>query len=403
MPLYRNRIAQQLEEKKSDFQTGISKDAVDAFRDAAEQLSNLSRQQIEEQLQDYDLPAALPTEEFEQEDELFVRFEDGDGWESHEAVNRWARNKLEGITTISADGSQIDPVTEFEKPVALVQAVWIANNHTSKGEYEEGVKTEVLTPQDILFEDPNTRLIQVDNEEVPVRRFELELQVLEEQIKKYSDQETPPVVLVDGPLVLSFAQMYDDKTQERYSEALVRVLAASEHHGVPVVGYTAGSKASDLAKMIERLDLVDVNRSVRDYQIADSLLNNWGDRTLIFNSRRDNSLNWLQTTYHGREYDFSKDILFTYLNTGSGPQVDQLDFPRWVLEEGLVDYVLDVVRAEAGVGRGYPEILQSVDTDAVIRRQEREEFLRMYQEFSDEHDINLRWNNKALSKKRRRR
>jgi hypothetical protein len=172
---------------------------------------------------------------------------------------------------------------------------------------------------------------------------------------------------------------------------------------VPVVGYTAGSKASDFAKMIERLDLVDTRQSVRDYQVIESVLENWGDRTLIFNSRRDNSLNWLQTTYHGVDYDFSKDILFTYLNTSSGPQVDRLDFPRWVQEEGFVDHVLAAVRAETGVGRGYPEILQTVDADAVISRQEREEFLRMYQEFSEEHDIELRWNNKALSKKRRRR
>lgn len=403
MPLYREKIAQELEDKKSDFRSGIGQDVVDEFQKAAGELSDITREEIEKRLEEFELAAALPTEEFEEEDRLTVQFEESREWESHEAVNNWARSQIEGIPTISADGSQIDPVSEFEKPVGLVQAVWIANNHTKDGDYEEDVETEVLTPDNLLFEDPNTGLLQVDDEEVSIRRFELEMKVLERQIKKHGDSEKKPVVLYDGPLVLSFAQMFSSPVQERYSEALARLLAASEHHGVPIVGYTAGSKASDLAKMIERLDLVDASQSVRDYQLVDELLEDWGDRTVVFNSRRDNSLNWLQTTYHGREYDFSEDILFTYLKTESGPQVDRIDFPRWVQEEGLVDYVLAAIRAEVGVGRGYPEILQSVDADAVISRQDREDFLRMYQEFSDENDIELRWNNKALSKKRRRR
>jgi hypothetical protein len=91
------------------------------------------------------------------------------------------------------------------------------------------------------------------------------------------------------------------------------------------------------------------------------------------------------------------------MQIGSGPQLDRLDLPEWVLKEDLVDHVMSVIRSECGVGRGYPEILQAADADAVISRQDREEFLRMYQDFSDENDIELRWNNKALSKKRRRR
>lgn len=403
MPLYRDRIAEELEDKKADFQTGIGEDVVDEFQNAAGELSDLSRNEIEEGLEEFELAGALPTEEFEEMDGLTVRFEEGREWQSHEAVNNWARSQIEGVTTISADGSQIDPVSEFEKPVGLVQAVWIANNHTTDGDYEEGVETEVLTPEDLLFEDPNTGLIQVDDEEVSISRFELEMKVLEKQIKEYSDSESTPVVLYDGPLVLSFAQMFDGTVQDRYSEALARLLAASKHHGVPVVGYTAGSKASDLAKMIERLGMVDISQSVRDYQIVDGLVENWGDRTVVFNSRRDNSLSWLQTTYHGQEYDFSEDILFTYLKTDSGAQVDRIDFPQWVQKEGLVDHVISALRAEVGVGRGYPEILQSVDADAVISRREREEFLSMYQDFSEENDIELRWNSKALSKKRRRR
>lgn len=406
MPLYRNRIAQELEERQDEFKEEVRPGVEAEFRDAAEQLiSEFTREGIEESLSEYELPAALPTDEFDENESLVIGFEASAEWETHEAVNNWARSRLENVTTISADGSQIDPVTEFQKPAALVQAVWIANNHTTEGDYEEGVETSVLTPSDILFEDSNSGLVMVDDEEVPVSRFELELQVLEKQIRKFggANRDNTPVILFDGPFVLSFAQMYSDTIQERYSNALARLLAASKHHEVPVVGYTAGSKASDLAKMIERTGLVDVRQSVRDYQIVGHFLENWGDRSILFNTRRDNSLNWLKTSYHGTDYDFSEDILFTYLKTGEGIQVDRLDMPRWVHEEGLTEHVVESVRAETGVGRGYPEILQAVDADAVISRQDREEFLRLLQDFSNENDIELRWNNKALSKKRRRR
>lgn len=406
MPLYRNRIAQELEERQDEFEEDVRPGVVEEFRDAAERMvSEFTKNGILEALEEYELPSALPTDEFDDNDGLVIRFDESTGWQTHEAVNTWARSQLENVTTISADGSQIDPVSEFQKPAALVQAVWIANNHTTDGDYEEGVETSVLTPTDILFEDPNSGLVMVDDEEVPVSRFEIELQVLEERIREVGegDPATPPVILFDGPFVLSFAQMYSTAVQERYSEALARVLAASKYHKVPIVGYTAGSKASDIAKMMERAGLVDGQRSVRDYQIVGYFLENWGDRTIVFNTRRDNSLNWLKTQYRGQDYDFSEDLLFTYLKTGQGTQVDRLDIPRWVDDAGLSEHVFDTVRAETGVGRGYPEILQAVDADAVISRRDREEFLRLLQDFSDENDIELRWNNKALSKKRRRR
>lgn len=403
MPLYKGKVAQELEGKKSEFSGKRSREAVKEYRDAAKDISEkLSNQDIIDQLEDEEFPGALPTEEFEEKG-MLVSFEESSGWESHEAVNNWARSQIEGVTTVAADGSQIDPVAEFEQPVGLVQVVWMANHHKRGGEYEENAETEVLTPEDLLFEDPNSGHIQVDDQEVPLTRFELEMQVLEKQIMEHSGEENPPVVMYDGSLILSFIQMFDQKAQERYSEALSRLLAASRHHEVPVIGYVSGSKATELSNMIRKLDLVDTDQKIRDYQFLEELTGDWGDRTPLFCARRDQTQNRLQTTYHGVEYDFSDEILFTYLDIGPGPQIDRVAMPEWIYEQGLTEYVLSVVRAEAGVGRGYPEILQSVDADAVISREDREAFLRMYQDFSDEHDIELRWNNKALSKKRRRR
>lgn len=403
MPLYREHVAHEFEANQAEFSGRRRRAAIEAYQDAGERLDNeFDRATLEEQLDECDSVSAVPTREFD-EHGLVIPFDANSDWTSHEAVNAWARSQLEGVTTIAADGSQIDPVTEFEQPVGLVQAVWMKNEHSPEKRYARGVETEVLTPDDLLFENPNTGYIHVDNQEVPTTRFETEMRVLTERVEEHSAAEPPPVVLYDGSLILSFAQMFDQKTQQRYADALARLLAASEHHGVPVIGYISGSKATELSRLIKQLGLVDTEQAVRDYRIFSEMVETWGGRTALFSSHRDTTLEKLRTTYHDVEYDFSSDILFTYINIGSGSQMDRVELPRWILNEGLVQHVLSVVRAESGVGRGYCELLQAVDADAVISRSDREAFLRLYQDFSDEHDITLRWDNKALSKKRRRR
>ena len=405
MPLYRDHLAQQFEEKRNEFgQDDEGKRAIDVFRDATNEVAQgWSKVDIESYLDSFDIEGALPTTEFDDTDDIVIPFEESQAWESHEGVNRWARSLLEGGTTVGVDGSQIDPVDEFEDPIALVQAVWLANSHQPGGEYDQGVETEILTPEDLYYEHPQSGLLQVDQEEVSTARYELELQLLGEQIEAVSGHDPPAVVMHDGPFVLSFTQAFRGPTRSRYGDALGKVLGASEYHRVPIVGYTAGSKASDFATMLERLDLIETDRTVRDYQIFEESVQYWGDRTPLFISRRDNSLEQLQGEYRGEQYDFTNRILFTYLNISDGPQLDRIDMPAWVLTEDLVGYVLRAVRAEAGVGRGYPEILQAADADAVISQSDRNEFLHLYQAFSEEYDMDLRWNNKALSKQRRRR
>lgn len=403
MPLYRDRIAKELENKKREFDgVGFDKAVIDQFRDAAEEFRSNIETGIVDELETLQYPGAVPTDEFLDEDGWIISFEESSSWSSHEAVNNWSRRQLENVTTIAADGSQIDPVEEFEKPVGLVQVVSIANDHTKSGNYQEDATVEVLTPEDILYSDGEGRK-QIDDQEVDTKRFETEMRVLENQIENFSDRERPPVVIYDGSLLLSFTGKFDGEIQGRYAEAMSRLLAASRYHGVPVVGYVSGSIATDLTKMLDSLDLVDTGQTVRDYQLLQSFTENWGDRTALFKSRRDDTLETLHTTYQGQDFDFSDKLLFTYLDVGGGPQMDRIELPQWIVDEGLFDYVISVIRGEAGVGRGYPEILQSVDADAVISRQDRQQFLRMYQEFSEENDIELQWNNKALSKNRRRR
>ena len=403
MPLYDRELVSKLEDQAEDFKVPEErKQSVREYRDAFDNVSsNYSKEEVQEALSEDEFPGALPTDEFDKVSGFSVDFDQS--WSSHEEVNVWAVDVLEDRVMIAADGSQIEPIDEFDQPVGLAQAVWLINRHKRGKDYTRDVDMEVLTPEDLLYKDPNTGYVQVDDQEVSVSRFELEMKVLCERIEEYADAERPPVVMYDGSLEISFIQTFDQNTQERYAKAMSRLLAASRHHEVPVIGFTSGSKGRDLAVMLEHLNEVDAPQKIRDFRVLLQELGNWGDRSVLFRTQRGSTMNRLSTSYHGGEYDFSDRLLFTYLNTGSGQSLDRVGIPKWVHEEEMVDEVLSTVRAQAAVGRGFPEILSAADADAVISNTDRDRFLEIMQTFSEANDIDIRWVDKALNKRRRRR
>lgn len=403
MPLYDGEVARELEDQAEDF--GVPeerKQSVREYRDALDEVSSsYSKEEVEEELSEYEFPGALPTDEFDEISGISVDFDSS--WNSHEEVNSWAIDVLEDKVVVAADGSQIEPIDEFDQPVGLAQAVWIVNRHKRVKDYSRDADIEVLTPEDLLYKDPNTGYVQVDEQEVSVSRFELEMKALGKRIEEYADSEKSPVVMYDGSLEISFIQTFDQKTQERYAEAMSRLLAASRHHEVPVVGFTSGSKGRDLAVMLEHLDEVDAPQKVRDFRVLLQELGDWGDRSALFQTQRGHTMNKLSTVYRGSKHDFSDRLLFTYLNTGSGQSLDRVGLPKWVQEQDMVDEVLSTVRAQAAVGRGFPEILSAADADAVLSNKDRDRFLELVQKFSEANDIDIRWVDKALNKRRRRR
>ncbi len=71
-------------------------------------------------------------------------------------------------------------------------------------------------------------------------------------------------------------------------------------------------------------------------------------------------------------------------------------------EAGLVEEVADTVRAECVVGNGYPYAIEAADQAALMTGRDREQFLRVVQDFAAEHRLDFRVSRKALSKGRRR-
>ena len=107
-------------------------------------------------------------------------------------------------------------------------------------------------------------------------------------------------------------------------------------------------------------------------------------------------------TDHETGTSYSNEIYFTYLKINSGPPA-RLEFPAWLLRAGMLDRVIDWVRAEAIGGGGYPYAIQAADAAAVITFADRQRYLRALEEFGRYHDIRtMLASAKQASKERRR-
>jgi hypothetical protein len=351
-------------------------------------------------------PGALPSDELERTGSLVSAF--GVVWRTHEEARRWAIDALQSRVTFAADGSQLLPGREISMPVAAVQVAWFENPHTREGEYQKQARLEIIPPGALLEDDTG----RVNAETVvALRRFQLET----EEVRRFllskrgwrERRERVPVAFFDGTLLISIA-LPKTKIQSKYVDAMVELVKLSRDTEVPVVGFVDQSYARDIVSLLDALGRDGhgsrrQSRALYDSQLlraadaeAKPLLKSWGDRTAFCYCVR-----------HGLTEFFSDEnqrplVGFTYLQTTGDSAPARLDIPSWVYEAGLLDEVIDAVRAECVGGLGYPYAIETADAAAVITSRDREHFLHAIQDFAREGNFSFQVSRKAASKVRRR-
>jgi hypothetical protein len=421
MPIDKRRVAAELDSSVETIETyladntGITERYQEAFQRLPEEWT---AEHIRSELRETSYPGAYPIGEFDSANSIVTRHHPSDEWDNHEEVNDWARQILRNVPAMAVDGSQLQPTSQFNVPLAYVQAAWAINYHHPDGRLERDIEGRLLTPDEVTQQSENGDYRFVDSQLVGHHRFEHEGALLVEQLAELAearddgDIEREPVVFYDGPLVASFANSLGPETRDRYLSTVARIIAASDSHRIPLIGYIAGSNATELSKMTQLLfpEEFGSSRVIPDAHILTELMSPWGDATIPFISKRDGSIDALQTTYRGKQYEFRGDILFSYLKVPPGSGLDRIEFPGWLCRQdgpegyhSMYEYTLDIVRAEAGIGRGYPEILQQADSDAVLDAHDRKQFNRIVQRWANSNDVSLEWDAKALSKELRRR
>jgi NurA domain-containing protein len=404
--LYRTHVIGALESKREDF-ARFERSLRGEVGELAARLAALAGRTGAEVRRESGADAArvaFPSDELERAGAAVLHFRAS--WRSHEEARRWALETLRGRVTFAADGSQIFPGREASLPVAAVQIASFENPHTPEGRYMKDVHFEVLTPEQLLgrpgdYESPE----QV----VALRRFELEARAvcnfLERQSGWRQRGDRAPLAFFDNTLlVASLRKGTDRHLSQRMAAALAELINVSRETLVPVVGYVDHSYAHDLTGLLAALhkDLPESNAydaqilRARAVGTAEPLLANWGDRTIFFHCRRPN----LAEVF----FDESGAPLvgFVYLQTTADGHPARLDLPAWVHDAELVEEVADAVRAECVVGNGYPYAIEAADQAALMTGRDREQFLRVVQDFAAEHRLDFHVSRKALSKGRRR-
>jgi hypothetical protein len=357
---------------------------------------------------------ALPTGELDRAGAFVVPF--GERWRSHEEARRWALEVLRGRVTCAADGSQILPGREISLPVAAVQAAWFENPHAADGQdsYRKESRFALITPEELLQAEGGGGAATAADL-VGLRRFELEMAALSEFLERRrgwrARGERPPVALFDGTLLLSTTRTRTQSASPDFSrgyvETIVEAVELSRQTEVPLVGYIDQSYARDIVRLLDLLSddappaatVFDARllSAARDEAAAASpLFAAWGDRTIFCHCVRE-----------GLTQDFQDErgnplVGFVYLQTTGEGAPARLDIPAWVYDKGLLDEVVNTVRAECVVGNGYPYALETADAAAVITGHDREQFLRAMQEFAAEQNLGFHVSRKPVSKARRR-
>ncbi len=396
--LYRELLTVELNKQRAEF-TQFAQSQAGDLGDYVQKITRFNEKSYAEifgQLADIPDCGAIASEEMNLAKDFSLNF--GETWANHEEARRWAFEILKNRTTFAADGSQLFAEREVSMPIAAIQIGWFENPHNDALGYEKNARFFVLSPADLLSQDepviPETRVGQ--------KRFEAEVEKAKEFLQKKQGWqergERMPLAFYDGTLLLSIA-LPKTRLQEEFIRHLVELARLSRDTKVPLVGYIDRSYARDLMAMLDAFEGIKGGsiKTLDDVSILHaSTLKNWGDRTPFCYSRR-HGLDAFIDSRTGESL-----VGFVYLQTTSDNPPARLDIPSWIYEEGLLDEVLDTVRAECVIGLGYPYALETADQTAVITMRDREIFLQALQGFAKENNLNLRVSRKAASKGRRR-
>ncbi len=403
--LYRELLSNELHNQREDFVRFAETQSTDltAYLQTLQEICELSSAEVSKKISKSENVGAIPSEELDDRNSFSFSFEES--WQNHEQARSWAWETLKNRTTFAADASQILPGRDISLPVAAIQVGWFENPHDETQSYEKNAKFTILSPKELLENqdepmNPETRVGEM--------RFHAEVDRVAEFLKKKKGWqergERLPLAFFDGTLLVSFS-LPQTTLQISFVQKMLELVYLSRETKVPVVGYIDRSFSRDLLNLLDAFDQKTTSESQTLYDATilhaetynfQQVLQKWGDRSVFCYSKRKGLSAFI-------EQKTQRSLVgFTYLQTTSDGSPARVDVPSWIYEEGFLDEVLDIIRAECVIGLGYPYALETADATAVITVRDREIFLGALQEFANREKLNFSVSRKSTSKGRRR-
>ncbi len=305
-------------------------------------------------------------------------------WNSrHEAIT-WVDSVLSGICVGAVDGSQI--YSNNEIPVAVIQTSGVFNRHTKDSDYKQHTKVRILTPDEFEKES----VYSFGKEYVDARRFSMECEHAMQLMREHENIYT----FLDGGLLLSHINVLNKNIRDIYIKAITRLLETSENLRNPVIGFMDATMPRDITLMMHLLFGLKKSKLSDTYLFSNL---SWGERTASFLCDRDDRRSKHSASVLDNYGRFRDRIAFFYIKISKALPA-RVEFPVWVYEEGMVDNIADIVRAECIIRGGYPDILMRAHETALIRMSEHSLFYGMLENFCKTHGIELHKSAKFIHK-----
>lgn len=329
-----------------------------------------SLEEINQTLAGIDKPGARPSGEFNEHTNFINYFPHQ--WRSRKKACQWAYSVLSDRPTFAVDGSQIFPVENQGEPVGYVQIGKIENPHTARPLYTKDVHAKIISGDELF---PRTKGFRMTGEDaVNLARFRLVVEQVIEYMKSRAAADPKPVCFLEGPLILSFVQHLLPEHQKMYTDLMQQLLHTSEETQVPLVGYIDDSHATDLIAMASHIADTQLFTSFSDVQLFRECARHWGDRTRShICARHDKVID-----------DYYQQVGFVYLRLEKHQTPARIEFPRWIIDAGILEDVMNIVRAECILGRISPSILVAADALVTITPEDEPLFYAIFQGPADE-------------------
>jgi hypothetical protein len=301
----------------------------------------------------------------------------------------WAMDILRGKTIAAVDGSQVYASRSYSVPIGLAQSGLVINRHTGADSVSKSYKLSLIFPKEF---DEHGGMSAYSTVPVSLKRHQLECKA----IIGFMHKEPGNLIFYDGSIVLSHINQLEEKVRERYAESIVELMKASEETHTPVAAYTDMSLNKDFVTMMRHYFKLRPTTHLADaHVLVDEM--RWGDRTRAFISDRDDRDVKNDRSVLDLYGPYRDSIAFFYIQSG-GDLPSKVEVPKWAYEEGIIEDIANVIRAQCIIRPGYPDIIHRAHEYTVISQSEAEQFSRMLDGFAAASGIKIYKSAKELNK-----
>lgn len=299
---------------------------------------------------------------------------------------------LEKYQIVSVDGSQIYP-----------------DRHTAVSCFLINIGTVILRygieSKPVFFDSIPYVLTENEQQELPFStevvncmRHEREFTggIVAARIARNEHPTLPTMLVFDGSLIFWHLEAKDMRLKDMFLSKYISVLHQLYAEKMVTASYMSMPKGKELINLIKigicdadasRLDETAIVDRMVDAQVVQWFLEPY-QRTIVFKNHSDIS----------QEYPDHVHPHFFYIHVGQ--EIGRVEIPAWIAQDnGLVDFVAQVLLDQSIKGRGYPVALAEAHEQAVVKGPDRDFFYHLLTKLGIEHKQSIIGSRKALRKR----